>query len=1149
MNAGITRVLGKRSFWPLFVSQFLGAANDNVFKNAIAILVIYRLGEASAMPPQVLVNIASGLFMLPFFLFSATAGQLADRYEKSGLIRLVKLAEIAIVSLGAWSLLAESVSGMLAVLFLLGAQATFFGPLKYAILPEQLPEGDLVDGNALIEGGTFLAILLGTIAGGMLVLEQGGIATICVMLVGFAALGFAASLMLPKARPGDRGVTVSPHILRETFAVMGLAKKRRDVFLSVLGISWFWLVGITYLSQFPAFAKDVLHAGEHAVTLMLTVFSVGIGLGSALCSRMLKGEISARHVPLAALAMSAFAFDLWLSSAHFAHLPAEAPVMGLSALLAMPGAWRVLADLLLFSVAGGVYIVPLYAILQARSEEHERARIVAANNIMNAAFMVAASLAGAGMLALGFGVEQVFLAVAVATLAVAVYICKLLPDALFKAFFVWLLRALYRVEVRGVENLLAAGERAVVVVNHVSFLDPVLLAAFLPGRPVFAVNSFVARLWWVRPFLRLVEAFPMDPTNPMATRGLIQAVQAGRVCVIFPEGRITTTGALMKVYAGPGMIADKADAPLVPVRIEGAQYTPFSRLGGKVRRRLFPKITITVQPPQRFELPEGAKGRERRRVIGLKLYDIMSDMMFATYDRRRTLFAALLEAMRTRGRGAVACEDVNRSPLSCGRLAAGVMALGRRVAAMAAPGETVGLMLPNSNASAVAFFACQAFGRVPAMLNFTSGVQNVLSACDTARIATVLTSRRFIEQAGLQALAEALAAKVNLVFLEDLKARMGLADRLYGLGASLLPERFAPGLRRSCDDPAVILFTSGSEGAPKGVALSHANILANCGQLAARVAFSASDVVFNALPVFHSFGLTGGMILPLISGLRTFFYPSPLHYRIVPEMAYDTNATIIFGTDTFLAGYARVASPYDFYSVRYVFAGAEKVRDETRRQWMEAFGLRILEGYGATETAPVLAVNTPMHYKAGTVGRLLPGIERRVEPVPGVEEGGRLWVKGPNVMLGYLWASKPGVLEPPADGWYDTGDIVSVDEAGYVRILGRAKRFAKVGGEMVPLGRVESEISALWPKQAHAVVALHGGKGERLVLATTNAGATRSEILAHFRAAGLPELMAPKAIQVLGKMPLLGNGKTDYVSVQALVEAAEAARREGGGGE
>jgi acyl-[acyl-carrier-protein]-phospholipid O-acyltransferase/long-chain-fatty-acid--[acyl-carrier-protein] ligase len=337
----------------------------------------------------------------------------------------------------------------------------------------------------------------------------------------------------------------------------------------------------------------------------------------------------------------------------------------------------------------------------------------------------------------------------------------------------------------------------------------------------------------------------------------------------------------------------------------------------------------------------------------------------------------------------------------------------------------------------------------------------------------------------------------------------------------------------------VVLFTSGSEGTPKGVVLSHANLLANREQLAAKFDFSAQDVILNALPLFHSFGLTSATLLPLLSGMKVFFYPSPLHYRIVPEVAYDVNATVLFGTNTFLAGYGRHAHPYDFYSVRYVFAGAERLQEETRRLWARKFGLRILEGYGATETSPVIAGNSPMENREGTVGRILPGIAYRLEPVPGLEAGGRLVVRGPNVMLGYLLADRPGELVPPPDGWYDTGDIVTLDADGYVTIRGRAKRFAKVGGEMVSLGAVEELAGRVWPGAQHAVVTRPDErKGEQLVLVTTAADADRAALAARARADGLSELHVPRAVVRAQTIPLLGTGKVDYRAVAALAETA-----------
>jgi acyl-[acyl-carrier-protein]-phospholipid O-acyltransferase/long-chain-fatty-acid--[acyl-carrier-protein] ligase len=581
---------------------------------------------------------------------------------------------------------------------------------------------------------------------------------------------------------------------------------------------------------------------------------------------------------------------------------------------------------------------------------------------------------------------------------------------------------------------------------------------------------------------------------------------------------------------------------VLPVRIDGAQYTPFSRLRGRVRLRMFPKITLTVLPPRRLAIPPDVKGRERRRQAGKQLADLMTEMMFETSNYQRTLFEALLDARRVHGRSHVIAEDIERKPITYRELILRATILGGLLARDTQRGEIVGLMLPNALAAVAAFFGLQSRGRVVAMLNYTLGAQSLLASCKSARIRRIYTSERFVQAAKLEKVTNSLREVADVVYLEDLRARVTPATKLGGLLASKVAgwryarERVRP------DEPAVVLFTSGSEGLPKGVALSHANVLANREQVAARVDFSSQDVILNALPLFHSFGLTAGSLLPLLSGMRTFFYPSPLHYRIVPEMAYDINATIMFGTNTFLAGYARYAHPYDFYSVRYAFAGAEKLKDETRRIWTDKFGVQVFEAYGTTEASPALTTNTPMDSRAGTVGRFLPGIEYALDPVPGVD-GGRLSVRGPNIMLGYLKTDKPGAIQPPATergvGWYDTGDIVSIDAEGFVTIRGRAKRFAKIGGEMVSLTAVEELATRAWPEHQHAAVSLPDfQKGEQIVLVTTRRDAGRQDLSARARADGMSELHVPKRIVTAEKLPLLGSGKTDYPAVQELVEQA-----------
>jgi len=710
-----------------------------------------------------------------------------------------------------------------------------------------------------------------------------------------------------------------------------------------------------------------------------------------------------------------------------------------------------------------------------------------------------------------------------------------MPGDALRMFARLLFRLTYRVEVLGLEHVAAAGDRVIIVPNHVSFLDAPLIAAFLPGWPVFAIDPAQTQRWWVRPFLWAVDIYPMDPSRPIAAKSLIKSLKedAGH-CVIFPEGRLNVTGgALMKVYDGPALIADKAGAMVLPVRLDGVEFTPFSRLAGRLRRRWFPKVTITILPARKLAVAPEWRGHERRQRAGAALYDIMSEMMARRPDPP-SLFAALLEARAAHGGGHRIIEDPVTPPLTYGRVVVAALVLGRMLARGTDRGEMVGLMVPNSVGAAIAFLALQAIGRVPAILNHTSGAEGVLSACRMAGLRRVVTSRRFVELANLAELAERLTAELEIIWIEDVRAKLGLTDKLYGAVAS----RFARALHRRlgvlAHDPAAVLFTSGSEGEPKGVTLSHANLLVNRRQIAARVDFSPADLALNALPMFHSFGLTGGFLLPLLSGVRVFLYPSPLHYRAVPEIAYATGATILFGTDTFLTGYARRANPYDFHALRYVFAGAEPVRKETGEIWYQRFGKRILEGYGVTECSPVIAFNTPMHYRAGTVGRFLPLIEHWIEPVPGIDRGGRLFVRGPNVMAGYL---RRGHIEPPAGGCCDTGDIVTVDADGFVAIVGRLKRFAKLGGEMVSLTAAERIAETAVPDARHAVIALSDPlRGEKLILVTEARGTDRNRLLEAARRLGLPEIAIPREVIETERLPLLGTGKIDYPAVTRLVE-------------
>jgi acyl-[acyl-carrier-protein]-phospholipid O-acyltransferase/long-chain-fatty-acid--[acyl-carrier-protein] ligase len=523
----------------------------------------------------------------------------------------------------------------------------------------------------------------------------------------------------------------------------------------------------------------------------------------------------------------------------------------------------------------------------------------------------------------------------------------------------------------------------------------------------------------------------------------------------------------------------------------------------------------------------------------------MTDALFETMPS--SLFAALVAAGRRFGNATPILEDPERSPLNYGRLILGSIVLGDKFARETDHEETVGVLLPNVNAAAVTLFGLSAFGRVAAMLNFTAGLKNIRAAIAAADVRTVITSRRFVETARLEDVVAGLTepqdgrAAIRVVYLEDIRASVTSLDKALAVVVkTAFLRKFISRHALGPDRPAVILFTSGSEGEPKGVALSAGNLSANIRQIMAHIGsppLGREQIILNPLPIFHSFGLTGGLLLGVLTGMRVILYPSPLHYRQIARLAKETGATVLFGTDTFLQGWMRAAEDGEFASMRIVVAGAERVKDETRARWASV-GALVLEGYGATECAPVIAVNQPHANRPGTVGRLLPEMEARIIPVEGIQDGGRLEVRGPNVMLGYLFPRQPGLIIPTAEGWHDTGDIVTMDDAGAIIIKGRAKRFAKIGGEMISLAAIESMASALWPCATHVAIAMPDPKrGEQVILVTDRPDAEKGTLVTFAQSQGYPELWTPRAILVTAAIPVLGSGKIDMVAVQELARS------------
>ena len=1122
-----------RRFAPLFWCQFCAAFGDNFLKTALVFVILYEVSGANS---AVLITIAGATLIAPFFFLSGLGGELADRYDKAFIAQRIKLTEIgaAIVAVAGFAF--HSLTLLFLAVFMFGTLASLFGPIKYGILPDLLERRELPSGNALIEGGTFLAILLGTIVAGLAANGNSNPVHFAWLMILTALASWLASLLIPKSGEGAPDLTINRNVLVSTGSLIKQIRADPRLWWGALVASWFWLVGALVLSLLPPLVSFTIGGGEEVVTLFLTIFSVAVAIGSGLAAWLAAGRIVLLPTLVAAVLLGLFALDLgWTASAI---VPAASP-MSLGAFFASRFSLHIAIDLAGLAIAGGLFIVPVFTAVQVWAGADRRARVVAAVNVLNAAFMVAGAVILAVLQKLGYGTPVLFGLIGAANIAVAVAIGMTMPASWLHDFLSIVFRAFFRLEVKGLENIAKAGPNAIIALNHVSFLDPPLAFSILPKRPVFAIDVAMSKHWWIQPFLKFVRTMALDPLKPFSLRAIINAVRSGDMLVIFPEGRITVTGSLMKVYDGAALIADKSDAMVVPVRIEGPEMTIFSRLErSQVRRRLFPKITVTILEPVQLKIDPELKGRKRRQAAGSALYTVMSDLIFRTSPTDRTIVEALIEAAKHHGPGWLAIEDPVRGQMSYRRLLQATSILGRKLMPYALEGHALGIMLPTSNAAVITLFAIMSAARVPALINFTAGAANVLAACRAAQIDTIVTSRAFVEKGRLENLVAQVQAQVRIVYLEDIGKTIGIADKLRGFFSWKKPL-----IARKPDDWAAILFTSGSEGSPKGVVLSHRNMLANVAQAAARIDFGREDKLFNVLPVFHSFGLTAGTVLPLVSGVPAYLYPSPLHYRTVPELVYWTCATALFGTDTFLNGYARVANPYDFRSLRYVLAGAEPVKEATRRIYLEKFGLRILEGYGVTECSPVMALNTPMFNKFGSVGRLLPGMEAKLEKVEGVEEGGRLYVKGPNVMLGYLRAEKPGVLEVPPEGWHDTGDIVTLDEQDFIAIKGRAKRFAKVGGEMVSLAAVEMLAAELWPNNITAVSATPDPrKGERLIMVTDKHGATRGEFMAYARSKHASELMLPGEVVVLDKLPMLGSGKVDQLAIDKFVRDQAAAK-------
>lgn len=708
-----------------------------------------------------------------------------------------------------------------------------------------------------------------------------------------------------------------------------------------------------------------------------------------------------------------------------------------------------------------------------------------------------------------------------------------------KKVLLWLIKNIFSVEIESKANF--NQKKLMVVANYNSILDGFLLYCSLPINPVFVVQNTVLKKWYYRLMLKFVDNLVINIDDPLAMKKVVDVINSGKPIVIFPEGKVTATGKLMKLYNGTAFVASKTGAEIIPVWLSGTINSKFSKTK-LLPKKFFPIIKIFFGENANISLDESDDIDLKRTKANEIMRRLLQKSMFEAQPKD-TLYSRFLKVMDLYGKNHKILEDKEQlenkllPALSYKEILKRSFALGRIVEKQSKERDIVGVLLPNVSVAPSLILGLNIFNRTPALLNYTIGTNGLKSACETGKIKIILTSKKFLEIIKLENLEKELV-DVKVIYLEDLKKSFTIKDKLWlMLYAMNNPKDFID--KQNPEDPAVVLFTSGSESKPKGVVLSHRALLANIDQVKTLFDINPTDRVLNAMPLFHSFGLTGGTLLPLFSGTPVILYPSPLHYKIIPEVSYDKDCTVIFGTNTFLSRYAKHAHPYDFAKMRYVVAGAEKLTDEVRLKWMEQFGIRIFEGYGATECAPVIAVNSPIACKFGTVGQFMPGIDYKLKAVDGVDNGGELHIKGPNLMSGYILDKEPGIIKFPeneyGEGWYNTGDIVEVSDDGFISLKGRLKRFVKLAGEMVPLDVVEKIAFISYPDNSHATVIKRNVDGsEGVVLFTTVKEISSEKLSKTAKNLGYTNLMVARDIRYLDNIPLLGTGKTDYVSLGKL---------------
>ena len=1120
-----------RGFWALILTQFQGAFSDNVVKNLVVFVAIFGTNMTLAEKNTYGEWIAA-LFALPFILFSMAGGFLADRFRKRSVMLGVKVFELLIMALVFVGLWRWNASLLLASVFLMGTHSAFFGPSKYGSLPELLPEKKLSWGNGILELGTFMAIILGTVAAALMSQQFHGRHWLSgLILIALAVLGFIACLGITKIPAANPGKQFNPNFPVEIWRQLRATRGDRPLWLALAGNTYFSFLGMLLLLNLFFYGAETLRVDEAHIGLLNVALALGIGLGSVAAGYLSGGKIEYGLVPLGAFGLSLC-----------------------SVLLAWPGAGLEIsyALLALLGFAGGFFIVPIAALLQHKPARENKGQVQAVANWLSFVGVFLAS--GAHWLLaqqLQLSPRHIFLVGGLLTLAGAIYVLFLLPDALLR-FVLWALtNTIYKIRIVGRDHFPAKGG-ALLVCNHLSFADALLLIA-ATDRPIrFLMFKGIYEQRWIKPFAKILRVIPVS--SEQRPRELLHSLQAaseairnGEVVCIFAEGQITRIGQLLPFQRGFERIMKNVDAPIIPIALDGVIGSPTSFEHGRMVRRFPERIPHPVTVSFGAPLPPTATPVAVREAVQTLIADAWQFRRARLEPMPRNFIRCARRHPRRFCMG-----DATSGKINFGTALVKTIFLARRLKKIWRGQNMVGIFLPPSVPGALVNHAAFLCGKVPVNLNYTLSEATIAACAQQCGLKTVITSRTFLEKIKLTPPGE-------LIFLEDV---IGAPTALEKLTAFLLA-KFAPfrllkkiaGQEKTValDDLATVIFSSGSTGEPKGVMLSHYNILSNINQFGHILNFTHRDRFLGILPFFHSFGFTVTLCLPAETGGGVVFHPNPLDVRSIGALVRENAVTILLATPTFLQLYLRGITPADFGSLQLVIVGAEKLSERLADAFEQNFGIRPLEGYGTTECGPAVSVNI-MDFRAagfhqvggkrGKIGRVLPGMMARLadpenpwseNPLPAGEPG-MLLVRGPNIMRGYL-AQPEKTADVLRGGWYCTGDVATIDEDGFLQITGRLSRFSKIGGEMVPHLKLEEKLQE-FAGVAETSFVVTGvpdeKKGERLVVLHRLGETELAACLEKFAACDLPNLWKPKADAFfrVENFPMLGTGKLDLRGVK-----------------